>query len=67
MVGMRLFLQRGMAFWLRAACEYLGESRTPVATRREDPIVRYPLDLRAEAISILAGMILECPGEGIVP
>jgi hypothetical protein len=61
--GMRLFLQSGMAAWLRTASEYLGESRIPVATRREDSHVPYPFDLRAEAISILAGMILSRPGE----
>jgi len=61
--GMRLFLQSGMAAWLRAASEYLGESRPPVATRRQDPVVRYPIDLRAEAVSILAGMILSRPGK----
>jgi hypothetical protein len=63
--GMRLFLQSGMAAWLRASSEYLRESRTPVATRRQEPLVRYPFDLRAEAISILAGMILIRPGEEV--
>jgi hypothetical protein len=63
--GMRLFLQSGMAAWLHAASEYLRESRTPVATRRQEPLVRYPIDLRAEAVSILAGMILSRPGEGV--
>ena len=61
---MKLFLQSGMASWLRAASEYLRESRTPVATRRQEPLVRYPFDLRAEAISILAGMILKPSGRG---
>jgi hypothetical protein len=58
--GMRLFLQSGMAAWLHKASEYLRESPTPVATRREDP---YPFDLRAEAVSILAGMILNRSGK----
>jgi hypothetical protein len=61
--GMRLFLQSGMAAWLRTASEYLGESRMPIVIRREDTHVPYSFDLRAEAVSILAGMILNRPGK----
>lgn len=59
---MTLLIQSGMAAWIHAASEYLGEPRAPVATRRQEP-APYPFDLRTEAISILAGMILNRPGE----
>jgi hypothetical protein len=63
--GMKLFLQSGMAAWLHTASEYLGEPRTAVASRRQDSLVPYPFDLRTEAISILAGMILNRSGEEV--
>ena len=55
---MRLLLQGGMAAWVRESVQYLDEPRTPVASGIQELRVAYPHDLHAEAISILAGMLL---------
>jgi hypothetical protein len=56
--GMKLVLQSGIAAWARTSVQYLDESRTPVASDAQKEPMPYPHDLRSEAISILAGMLL---------
>jgi len=59
MPGMVLFLRSGMAVWLHAISRCLGERPRAEAVVQTEVVPACPYDLRAQAVSILAGMILK--------
>lgn len=59
MPGMALFLRSGMAAWLKVASRCLSERPRTEPIVRTEGIPSCPYDLRAQAVNILAGMILK--------
>lgn len=59
MPGMVLFLRSGMAAWLHAISRCLTERPPTEPVVRTEVVPSCPYDLRAQAVSILAGMILK--------
>ena len=59
MPGMALFVRSGMAAWLNAISRCLTERPPTEALVRREVVPSCPYDLRTQAVSILAGMILK--------